>query len=206
MPYGWTDSKHTSAHEYLLQPVRDILRERLRSGASIVDMGCGNGAVSGALAAEGYATCGFDASADGIEIARATWPSLRWVEASVSDERLAGSVGSGFDAAISIEVIEHLYLPRLVFKRASELLRPGGLILISTPYHGYFKNLALAILGAWDRHLTVHWDGGHIKFFSRRTLVAMARQSGFEPVMFQGVGRVPYLWKSMIVGFRLPAR
>ena len=60
----------------------------------------------------------------------------------------------------------------------------GGEMIISTPYHGYLKNLALAITGKFDRHFTVLWDGGHIKFWSVKTLTKLLNEFGFEVVEF----------------------
>jgi hypothetical protein len=57
----------------------------------------------------------------------------------------------------------------------------------------------MAILGKWDQHHGVDWDGGHIKFFSWGSLSDMARKAGFRNLRFIGVGRVPYFWKSMIL-------
>ncbi len=74
---------------------------------------------------------------------------------------------------------------------------------MSTPYHGYLKNLALAATGKLDAHFTVLRDGGHIKFFSRRTLEQMLREQGFEVAGFAGAGRWPWLWKSMLVKARV---
>ncbi|MBL4901134.1 MAG: methyltransferase domain-containing protein, partial [Desulfocapsa sp.] len=71
---------------------------------------------------------------------------------------------------ISSEVVEHIYDPRLYANNISKLLKPSGILLISTPYHGYLKNIALALAGAWDKHFTALWDGGHIKFWSYCTL------------------------------------
>ena len=69
---------------------------------------------------------------------------------------------------------------------------------MSTPYHGYFKNLALAIAGKLDGHLTVLWDGGHIKFFTPGSLRVLLRRAGFSDIHFHFAGRLPWLWKSMI--------
>jgi 2-polyprenyl-6-hydroxyphenyl methylase/3-demethylubiquinone-9 3-methyltransferase len=80
--------------------------------------------------------------------------------------------------------------------RASE---PGALAIVSTPYHGYWKNLALSLVpGAWDRHHDPLWDHGHIKFWSRRTLRALLIRAGFNAVRFERLGRIPTLAKSMI--------
>jgi 2-polyprenyl-6-hydroxyphenyl methylase/3-demethylubiquinone-9 3-methyltransferase len=75
-------------------------------------------------------------------------------------------------------------------------LKPGGVIILTTPYHGYLKNLALSLLNAWDKHFTVDWEGGHIKFFSPKTLSAMLKEAGFGEIEFRGAGRLPYLWKT----------
>ena len=43
------------------------------------------------------------------------------------------------------------------------------------------------------------WDGGHIKFWSCTTVSQLLNESGFRIVRFIGAGRLPFLWKSMIV-------
>lgn len=72
-------------------------------------------------------------------------------------------------------------------------------MILTTPYHGYLKNLILSIFNKWDFHLNPLWHGGHIKFWSRGTLAQLLREAGFEVVGFHGVGRLPYIWKSMIL-------
>lgn len=79
----------------------------------------------------------------------------------------------------------------------------GGELIISCPYHGYFKNLVLAVTGKIDAHLTVLWDGGHIKFWRRKTLTKLLEEFGFEIISFKGSGRFPYLWKSMFIKARI---
>lgn len=76
--------------------------------------------------------------------------------------------------------------------------------MISTPYHGYWKNLALALAGKMDDHFTALWDHGHIKFWSVRTLDALLEEAGFVDVCFERVGRVPALAKSMVAVARKP--
>ncbi|HKK16068.1 MAG TPA: methyltransferase domain-containing protein, partial [Gammaproteobacteria bacterium] len=79
-----------------------------------------------------------------------------------------------------------------------ELLEPGGVAIISTPYHGYFKNLAISIFNKWDKHFSSLWDGGHIKFFSVKTLTLLLRETGFKNIRIYKAGRIPVLAKSMI--------
>lgn len=71
--------------------------------------------------------------------------------------------------------------------------------MISTPYHGYLKNLALSVFNKWDKHHTPLWHGGHVKFWSRKTLTQLLEANGFKVTEFHGAGRLPWLWKSMIL-------
>jgi len=61
------------------------------------------------------------------------------------------------------------------------------------------QNLSLALRNRLDRHFTALWDYGNIKFWSKRTLTQLLEEAGFEVKQFRGAGRVPYLWKRMIV-------
>lgn len=166
---------------------------------SVCDLGCGNGYLSGMLARRGYRVVGVDASESGIEIARREHgKQANFVCARVDSDLPAMLGGERFDAVVSGDVIEHLYRPADLLECASELLQPGGWLVLSTPYHGYLKNLALSVLDAWDVHHTVGWEGGHIKFFSVKTLSSLVSGKGFDVERFHFYGRAAWLWKNMI--------
>lgn len=198
--YGWDGSDPESSN--YIAP--EILRQLHSLGArSVLDAGCGNGSVTGILAREGFAVTGVDGDAGGIAIAQANHPQVPFAIADFSQDG-AALAGAPFDAVISTEVVEHLYAPHELARFAWEALKPGGHFIVTTPYHGYIKNLALAVLDKWDHHHTALWHGGHIKFWSRDTLGKLLAAQGFEPVSFGGVGRLPYLWKSMVMTVRKP--
>ena len=171
------------------------LVKQLDGVKSICDLGCGNGHISGRLAALGYKVTGVDASESGINIAQRTYPNVEFVEALI--DRDLKRLGS-FDLVISSDVIEHLYRPSDLLEAATSLLKPHGEILLGTPYHGYLKNLVLAATGKMDAHLSALHDGGHIKFFSVRTLSKLMTTHGFTDLSFTFYGRAPWLWKNMI--------
>jgi 2-polyprenyl-6-hydroxyphenyl methylase/3-demethylubiquinone-9 3-methyltransferase len=170
-----------------------------RGAIRVFDAGCGNGALLSALSKLGYGVAGCELSAAGVGIARGVLgPSVQIESMSVYDD-LAATFGSNWHAVVSTEVVEHLFAPRLFVRRVKALLAVGGTLVLSTPYHGYLKNLAMALTGTLDGHFTALWDGGHIKFWSYATLTRLLAEADFGDFRFFGAGRVPGLWKSMVV-------
>jgi 2-polyprenyl-6-hydroxyphenyl methylase/3-demethylubiquinone-9 3-methyltransferase len=192
--YGSADPSHTAS--YLWSPVLELLNEHTRDEARVFDLGCGNGALAAELAGRGYGVTGVDPSQDGIERARETHPKLD-VHVGSAYDNLRSEYGT-FDAVVSLEVVEHVYYPRKYAACMYDLLEREGVALISTPYHGYWKNLALALTGKMNDHFTPLWTHGHIKFWSMDTLGQLLEEAGFRNVQFQRVGRIPPLAKSMI--------
>jgi 2-polyprenyl-3-methyl-5-hydroxy-6-metoxy-1,4-benzoquinol methylase len=198
-PGNYRSFEATYAVSYVLPKILRFLPAR---NLRILDVGCGNGFMVKELADRGHHSLGLDPSETGIRIARHSNPKLRFEVASAYDDlrELVGEV----DVVLASEVIEHLYLPKAFLRRAFACLNPGGLLIVTTPYHGYWKNLALSLFNHWDSHLTVDWDGGHIKFFSEKTLSKMITEIGFQRVRFNNAGRAPWLWKSIVCAAEKP--
>lgn len=200
--YEWKSAEPTDAHGVLVPAVLSIL-ERLKSDEKrIFDLGCGNGAVAYELSKRGWHVTGIDPSKEGIAQAKQHYPTLDLHQGSAYDD-LAVQYGT-FPVVLSLEVVEHVYAPRDYAKTAYSLLQPGGVAIISTPYHGYWKNLALAVTGKMDAHFTALWDHGHIKFWSMKTLRQLLEEVGLKVERFERVGRIPALAKSMIAIARRP--
>ena len=200
--YDWKDGGPTSAHEYILPTLVRLIRGIAQGKAlRIVDIGCGNGYIAGHLALEGHKVVGIDSAPEGIVNAKTSYPGAVFHECSVYAHDLPELLGNDNDCVIAIELVEHLFFPSHLFEQAYVILKPAGRLIVSTPYHGYLKNLGISLCNGWDRHFKVEWEGGHIKFFSWRTIERLGRTSGFRNCRFYGVGRVPLLWKSMIMTF-----
>lgn len=177
-----------------------VVLRRLRSlpiGADILDAGCGNGSFARQLNDSGYHVCGADLSEDGLEQARSRAPDVRFELASVYDDFVA-TFQRRFHAVVSLEVIEHLYDPGAFVRNVRDSLLPNGVFILSTPYHGWFKNSVIALSNRHDRHFNPLANGGHIKFWSRRTLRQLLLREGFVVKGFSGAGRLPWLWNSMV--------
>lgn len=112
----------------------------------VLDVGCENGAASQRLANAGFEVVGLDSSSSGIALARAKTSTVQFEQRDIT-KPLPYELRGEFDAVVAIEVIEHLFKPRELLRRAAESLRPAGIVILTTPYHGYLKNLASPLLG-----------------------------------------------------------
>lgn len=201
--YIYRDDALNASHGYLV-PTLDVLIARHASATDkrIFDLGCGNGSVSAHVAQQGYEVVGVDPSSDGIAQANRSYPQLR-LELGSAYDPLEEKFGQ-FPLVYSLEVVEHVYPPRDYARTLAALLQPGGVAIVSTPYHSYLKNLALALSGKMEGHFTALWDHGHIKFWSVATLSELLHEAGLEVIGVERVGRVPTLAKSMILVARKP--
>ena len=196
--YAYSDAREAHGGSYLRGPVMTVLRAARHFGARrVLDLGCGNGFFAKEAATLGFEVVGVDPSTSGIHFATKTPSSVEFHVGSAY-EPLKARFGT-FDVILSLEVIEHLYDPRAFVRNVVDALDIGGLLILSTPYHGYWKNLALALTGRMDAHFTALWDHGHIKFWSKATIRTLLEEAGFDVGDIVRIGRVPPLAKTMIV-------
>jgi 2-polyprenyl-3-methyl-5-hydroxy-6-metoxy-1,4-benzoquinol methylase len=110
----------------------------------VADIGCGNGALCRELVDRGYEVVACEPNAGNLHFAQLGAPGLVFHRLRVDDD--PSVIGNqSFDVAIATEVIEHLVRPFNLPHFAKQLLRPGGHLIISTPYHRYLKNLVLSL-------------------------------------------------------------
>jgi 2-polyprenyl-3-methyl-5-hydroxy-6-metoxy-1,4-benzoquinol methylase len=191
---------HQPHTDKILGPIIEQYVSEHRVG-SVLDIGCGTGTMARTLSAKGLSVVGVEPSSSGVDDARKNCPAATFYCLGIYDDPAKIAEGP-FDMAISTEVIEHVFYPRELPRFAHKKLKTGGILLVSTPYHGWLKNVAISVLGGWDKHHTVFWDGGHIKFWSRATLSQLLEEEGFEVIGFHGCGRGPYVWESMLLAAR----
>ena len=200
--YGWSTTEGPPSCDFLAPRVLEVLKKL--SVKRVLDLGSGNGALCKLLADARFDVVGVDYDRDGVALARKSYPNIPFYNFGVQDDPAALLAHEEkFDVVVATEVIEHLFSPHLLPIYARGCLKPGGYLVLTTPYHGYLKNLALSVANQWDRHHTPLWHGGHIKFWSRATLGRLLTENGFRVTGFSGVGRVPYLWKCMVIVARV---
>ena len=107
----------------------------------VLDLGCGDGLVTAALATVGAAATGLDPSEVALSRARAAHPELRFV-APAEDGSLPFADGA-FDVVVCLHVLEHVPDTQRLMSEARRVLAPGGRIAIAVPFNG-------RIAGAWS--------------------------------------------------------
>lgn len=179
----------------------DMALSALDGRKRVLDFGCGIGQASRIFAEAGHEVVGVDISTPAVLHARENAPNATFE--TVAHEGALPFPDQVFDACYCSEVIEHLFDIRGFFDEMARVLVPGGLLLLTTPYHGWLKNLVIVTFG-FDRHFDP--TGEHIRFFSTNSLRRCLKEHGFSLIHRRGIGRLRPVWKSLFVVARLGRR
>jgi len=194
--YIWSESELSSTLKLLLPKIEKLFLSKISNKSEILDAGCGTGYLTNWLGKKGYKTVGVDGSEAGIKLAKKNQNiNSDFIYSDL--DKLEDQFSNKFDAVFCLEVIEHSFSPRNLIDSLEKMTKKNGYIFLSTPYHGYLKNLVIALLGKFDEHFTSLWDFGHIKFFSKKILTKLINEKNLKIVGYGTVGRTFFLWKSM---------
>ena len=183
----WWDAEGPQRPLHVLNPVRlDYVKQRLPApglhGQRVLDVGCGGGLLSEALARAGAQVTAIDLAPELVKVAR-----LHGLESGVkvdyqvkAVEALAEERPGSFDAITCMEMLEHVPDPAAIIAACAQLLRPGGRLFLST-LNRTPAAFALAIVGAeYVARLlprgTHHYDG----FIKPSELAAWLRAAGLQ--------------------------
>ncbi|KAF1009331.1 MAG: Ubiquinone biosynthesis O-methyltransferase [Burkholderia gladioli] len=163
-------------------------------GKRVVDVGCGGGILSEALARKGADVTGIDLSVKALRVAK-----LHALEAQVSRlayrevsaEALAAEQPESFDVVTCMEMLEHVPDPASVVQACARLVKPGGWVFFST-INRNAKAFALAIVGA-EYVLNMLPRGTHeyAKLIKPSELAGFIRAAGLDAVQIRGLGHNP---------------
>ena len=168
----WADAP-ADPEPYLWERRRALLLAEARPGERVLDLGCGAGRFLQALQ---------DHEADpvGVEIAQAAVDRARQRAADVRLLEEDGSIPLGHgevDLVWCSETLEHIPDVGHALLEVRRVLKPGGRVLLTVPYHGRARNVAIA-LTRFERHFDPL--GQHVRFFTRRSLATTLEHAGFE--------------------------
>ncbi|HEY9693647.1 MAG TPA: class I SAM-dependent methyltransferase [Oculatellaceae cyanobacterium] len=180
---GWKDEFIEELYDYyatqigsekskIYNPINDLRYEkiltqfqRLINGKKVLDVGCGKGQFVDFLSKKGWDVTGIELSDSAVTLCQQfnlPVKKLDFFDASLAPE--------SFDLVTMSEVIEHVPMPAQFITRAEELLKPGGLLYLTTPN---FASLDRRILAEeWD---AIHRE--HLTYFSPKTIAKMIKSS-----------------------------
>jgi SAM-dependent methyltransferase len=172
---------------------RALLLAEARPGERVLDLGCGAGRFVAALRDAGADPVGVEIASGALERARAVAPGadLRLLAQDGSIPLEHGSV----DLVWCSEVLEHVADGAHLLQEARRVLRPGGRMLVTVPYHGRLQASLVALL-RFDAHFDP--QGQHLRFFTRASLAASLRAAGFAEPRVRAVGGAPLFRETLV--------
>ena len=190
------------------RPLHDLNPARLRyvadrvalRGARVLDVGCGAGLLSEALAGEGAEVTALDLSPELLDVARLhLLESGRQVDYRlVSVEDLAAQMPSEFDAITCMEMLEHVPDPGSVLRACASLLKPGGTLFVST-LDRTPQAFGAAILGAeYLARLLPRGTHDYQQFIRPSELAAWLREAALSLVDVSGLAYDPIRRKAWV--------
>lgn len=180
--------------------LKTLRKQKFKKEISILDAGCGQGYFCNLFNNKKYHVVGVDISNNAIKKAKTLYPEINFKVCSLED-RLPFNDKS-FDVAWSTEVIEHIYYVYNYLHEINRILKPKGVFIITTPYHGLIKNFAIVLFG-FDKHFC-NIGGGHIRFFSNKCLEKLFNRFGFKIIEKKYIGRTwPFSKSIYVVGEKI---
>ena len=189
----WWDRTGPMAPLHAMNALRvDWACRHIKSGCAILDIGCGAGIASEALALRGHDVTGIDAAAEVIAAAEAhaLGQSLQLSYRVATAEALLAE-GARFDAITALEVIEHVAQPQEFVRTLAGLLSPGGVLILST-LNRTSRSYLTAKIGA-EYLLRMLPVGTHdwAKFLTPAEIASLLRQAGLRLTDIAGMSFNP---------------
>jgi 2-polyprenyl-6-hydroxyphenyl methylase/3-demethylubiquinone-9 3-methyltransferase len=200
---GWWASGKEFQALHDINPLRlDFIRQRVAlDGCTVVDVGCGGGILTEALAGAGATVTGIDLGRAALAAAeahrRAAGQAITYRR--IDAETLADQHPASFEAVVCMELLEHVPDPSSVVSACARLVKPGGHVFFATLNRTLLARL-LAIIMA-ERVLRIVPNGTHQyrRFVTPGELDGWAGANGLGEGDFQGMLYLPYLRRSLLV-------
>ena len=198
LAHRWWDPESEFRPLHQINPLRLGWIEQLTGGLQgqqVLDIGCGGGILSDAMARKGAHVLGVDLSSKALKVAQlhaleAQTPNIQYRE--VSAEALAAEQPAQYDVVTCMEMLEHVPDPASIVRACSQLVKPGGWVFFSTLNRNP-KSFVFAIVGA-EYVLNLLPKGTHeyAKFIKPSELAGYARSAGLDLQASKGMEYNPF--------------
>ncbi len=192
LAHRWWDPESEFRPLHQINPLRlDWIAAQVPlQGLQVLDVGCGGGILSDAMARRGAAVTGIDLSTKALKVAQlhaleAQTPNVNYRE--ISAEALADAQPGTFDVVTCMEMLEHVPDPASVVRACATLVKPGGWVFFST-LNRNLKSFLFAIVGA-EYVLKLLPKGTHeyAKMIRPSELARACREADLELVQTRGM-------------------
>ena len=175
-----------------INPARLQFVERfvVLSGLRVLDVGCGGGILSEALAERGASVLGIDLAESALQAAEAHRAGQA-VEYRLESSRETVARGEVFDVVTCMEMLEHVADPAAVLRDIHALLKPGGWAFFSTINRTLKARLGAVYAAEYLLHLVPQGTHQYDWFIKPAELSRMAERAGLTPVAFCGMDYLP---------------
>lgn len=182
--------------------------DRLVAGVSLLprvdrllDLGCGDGSLILHLPVRSRIVVGLDRT---LAAARAAWARGYQVQCADLNARYIPYRDNVFDAAVCLDVIEHVLDPRHLLSELARVLRPRGVLVLTTPNIRYYGHILTLIRGRFPRTSSdpEGYDGGHLHYFTYADIRHLLRGAGFGSIEEFGL----YRWTRLTAWGRVKER
>lgn len=196
LAHRWWDPESEFRPLHQINPLRLEWINRLcpLNGLQALDVGCGGGILSDAMARKGAQVLGIDLSTKALKVAalhalEAQTPRVKFQE--ISAEALADQQPSSFDVVTCMEMLEHVPDPSSVVHACATLVKPGGWVFFSTLNRSP-KSFLFAIVGAeYLLNLLPRGTHEYAKMIRPSELARYAREAGLELQQTRGMSYNP---------------
>ena len=175
-----------------INPARLQFVERfvVLSGLRVLDVGCGGGILSEALAERGASVLGIDLAESALQAAEAHRAGQA-VEYRLESSRETAARGEVFDVVTCLEMLEHVADPAAVLRDIHALLKPGGWAFFSTINRTFKARLGAVYAAEYLLRLVPQGTHQYDWFIKPAELSRMAERAGLTPVAFCGMDYLP---------------
>jgi SAM-dependent methyltransferase len=195
---------------YPIPKAARVLAEWMGTGHRAIDVGCGSGFYTDFCRRQGNTVVGVEITS---QVETAHTRALAVCQGSV--EQTFPFPNATFSLALCIEVVEHLLQPELMIAEVHRVLKPGGVLILTTPNYAYWVLRILYLFGrppvglsgrhfnSWIRRVFAEalppWQDPHIRFFTPNIARQFLAEYGFEKISIRSTfvafpsGLAPFL-------------